>query len=167
VTTPEPPASTSRQQPEYSERLWPSRPTWLLVPGAAAGAFVSLLPVGATAGVVAAVVAAAAVLAGLAAASTTVAVSGGRLHAGRASVPLRVLGDVAWASGEDARQERGPRLDARAYLCIRGWVDPVVRVHLVDPDDPTPYWLVSTRHPERLAAAVRAGRIEGPGAADD
>ncbi|HSV37187.1 MAG TPA: DUF3093 family protein, partial [Nocardioidaceae bacterium] len=23
-----------------------------------------------------------------------------------------------------------------------------------DPDDPTPYWLVSTRHPRTLAAAV-------------
>jgi hypothetical protein len=24
--------------------------------------------------------------------------------------------------------------------------------------DPTPYWVVSTRHPERLAAAITAGR---------
>jgi hypothetical protein len=33
-----------------------------------------------------------------------------------------------------------------------------VQVLLDDPADPTPYWLVSTRHPERLAATLLAGR---------
>jgi hypothetical protein len=32
----------------------------------------------------------------------------------------------------------------------------VVRVNLDDPNDPTPYWLVSTRQPNRLAEALRA-----------
>ena len=31
----------------------------------------------------------------------------------------------------------------------------LVRVDLNDPADPHPYWLVSTRHPERLADALR------------
>jgi hypothetical protein len=26
---------------------------------------------------------------------------------------------------------------------------------LDDPDDPTPYWLVSSRHPDRVLAALR------------
>jgi hypothetical protein len=34
-------------------------------------------------------------------------------------------------------------------------VGPVVRIEVLDPDDPTPYWVVSTRHPERLIAALR------------
>ncbi len=46
------------------------------------------------------------------------------------------------------------RLDARAWLLLRGWIPGVVRVRLDDPDDPTPYWLVSSRHPRRLAAAL-------------
>jgi hypothetical protein len=29
---------------------------------------------------------------------------------------------------------------------------------LDDPDDPTPYWVVSTRHPEKLATAIVAAR---------
>ena len=33
-----------------------------------------------------------------------------------------------------------------------------VRVPLTDPADPTPYWLVSTRHPARLVAALDAAR---------
>ena len=54
--------------------------------------------------------------------------------------------------------QRGQLLDARAYLLIRGWVDPVLRVEVVDSDDPTPYWLLSTRHPESIAAAIAAAR---------
>ena len=38
----------------------------------------------------------------------------------------------------------------------RAWVGPMVLVVLDDPDDPTPYWLVSCRHPERVLAALRS-----------
>jgi hypothetical protein len=31
---------------------------------------------------------------------------------------------------------------------------------LNDPDDPTPYWLISTRRPKRLAAALSSQRSE-------
>ena len=41
---------------------------------------------------------------------------------------------------------------------FRGWVDPVLRVAVTDPDDPVPYWLVSTRRPEELRAAIEAER---------
>jgi hypothetical protein len=37
-----------------------------------------------------------------------------------------------------------------------------VRIDLADPDDPTPYWFVSTRHPERLVAALERAREVTP-----
>jgi hypothetical protein len=52
------------------------------------------------------------------------------------------------------RHELGPGLDARAYVCLRAWARTGVRVALNDPDDPTPYWLVSTRRPELLVQAL-------------
>ena len=30
-----------------------------------------------------------------------------------------------------------------------------MKVQITDPADPAPYWLISTRHPERLAGAVQ------------
>jgi hypothetical protein len=33
-------------------------------------------------------------------------------------------------------------------------VHPVVKIDLLDKTDPAPYWLVSTRHPDKLAAAL-------------
>ena len=41
-----------------------------------------------------------------------------------------------------------------AFLLTRPWIDRGVRVDVCDPTDPTPYWLVSTRHPEAVARAV-------------
>ena len=44
----------------------------------------------------------------------------------------------------------GRQLDPAAYVVHRGWVGPMVLVVLDDVDDPTPYWLLSSRHPERV-----------------
>lgn len=76
------------------------------------------------------------------------------LVAGRARLPRSAVGSAEGFRRDDARRERGVGLDARAWLSIRGWVDPVVKVTLDDPDDPTPYWLLSTRRPEELVAAL-------------
>lgn len=76
--------------------------------------------------------------------------------AGRARIERALVGDATPFTGPQATLERGQRLDARAWLVIRGWVDGVVRVDISDPEDPTPYWLVSTRRPDELAAALRA-----------
>jgi Protein of unknown function (DUF3093) len=138
--------------------LWPSVGVWLLVPVMAGAALVSLLPVGTAVAVVGAVAVALALAAWAVLASPTIAVVDGELVAGRARVPVTLLGRSLPARGPDARQQRGPELDARAFLLIRGWVDPVLKVELVDPDDPTPYWLLSTRRPEALAEAVETAQ---------
>jgi hypothetical protein len=54
---------------------------------------------------------------------------------------------------------RGRDIDPRAYLCQRSWLDLGVTVAVTDPADPTPYWLVSSRQPEALAAALAAHRV--------
>jgi hypothetical protein len=92
--------------------------------------------------------------------------------AGTAHVPVTLVGTVDVLDAEGMRHAHGPGLDARAYLCLRGWVHSGVRIHLVDPEDPTPYWLVSSRRPQAFAdavaaagAAARSGRSapDGPG----
>ncbi len=139
----------------YSERLWPGAGAWSCVPLAALGCALVLLPFGVVAGVVGAVIGFVLVTAGLVLASPRVEVSDGRLRAGRARIELELLGEPEAYLGEDARLQRGPSLDARAYLLLRGWVGPVVRIPVLDDADPTPYWLISTRQPLRLMSALR------------
>ena len=98
---------------------------------------------------------------GLAAASTArVRVADGVLEAGRARLPLDVVAAVHPLDRAQTRRALGPEGDPTAYVVFRAWVPGSVLVELADPDDPTPYWLVSTRRPEALAAAVEGGRRE-------
>ena len=59
---------------------------------------------------------------------------------------------------EDTRRVAGVDADARAYLLLRPYIRPACGCGSADPADPTPYWLVSTRHPRTLAAALRGRR---------
>ena len=88
----------------------------------------------------------------------TVEVGDGHLHAGPARIPVSLTGRTEAFRGAEATAARGTGLDARAFTLMRGWIDPVLRVELTDQDDPAPYWVVSTRRPERLAEALEAER---------
>jgi hypothetical protein len=76
------------------------------------------------------------------------------LRAGRAQIGLEHLGAVAPLDAEETRRTAGREADARAYLLLRPYVARSVRVEISDPDDPTPYWLLSTRRPDALAEAL-------------
>jgi len=88
--------------------------------------------------------------------SVSVRVQDGELWVGNAHLPLRFVGEIQIVSTKDKRRALGPHLDPAAYVLHRGWIGPVVRLRQTDPEDPTPYWVFSTRHPDRLAEALRA-----------
>lgn len=93
-----------------------------------------------------------------------VCVRDGMFRAGRAQVPVALLGAATALDTEGRHRLAGVDADARAYLLLRPYVRGAVRVALVDPVDPTPYWLVSTRRPAQLVAALssaRAGTADG------
>lgn len=85
-------------------------------------------------------------------------VSEGMFVAGGARIPVSLLGEAQVLDAEQWRLAVGQELDARAFLCIRGWIKQGVRVQLEDPEDPTPYWVVSCRRPTELLAALTAAR---------
>jgi hypothetical protein len=88
--------------------------------------------------------------------SPHVTIRDGWLRAGRARIEAVHLGAVDALDAEETRRVAGPEADARAYLLLRPYLKRAVRVEITDPADPTPYWLVSSRDPDRLAQAVRA-----------
>jgi hypothetical protein len=144
--------------PDYRERLWPT--PWIYVASLLfiPASILVLAPVSLPAGIVTGVLIYAAVVVSLSATAPVIEVADGRLRAGRAEISLDETGVAIGATDAAARVERGTGLDARAHLVIRGWVKHVVRVPIVDPADPTPYWLVSTRRPKERAAAINGSR---------
>jgi hypothetical protein len=144
-----------RERPEfYRERLWPSAWVFLATALVIPASLLVFLPISPVAGVVSAVVMYGAIVVGLIATSPVIEVTDGMLRVGRARIERSYVGAVTAHRGADATAERGVRLDARAYLLLRGWVNPVVRIEITDDADPTPYWLVSTNRPDELVAAL-------------
>jgi hypothetical protein len=82
--------------------------------------------------------------------------AGGELWAGPAHLPVGVISRSAEVPRSAKSAALGRQLDPAAYVLHRAWVGPMVLVVLDDPDDPTPYWLVSCRHPDRVLAALRS-----------
>jgi len=76
------------------------------------------------------------------------------IRVGRAELPLRFCGTTTALEPAAARERRGPKADPACYLVLRGWISTAVTIDVVDPADPTPYWFISTRHPEELVRAI-------------
>jgi hypothetical protein len=145
----------------YSERLLPGPWIFVITALIIPASLLVFLPINQTVGVICAAVLYSACVILLVISSPRIEVTDAVLVAGRARLPLPNAGEATWYTGAEATAERGTRLDARAWLVIRGWIVPVVKVDINDDDDPTPYWLVSTRHPKDLVAALNSARAEG------
>lgn len=81
----------------------------------------------------------------------------GSLHAGKAILPTDVIARGASIAASQRSAAMGRQLDPAAYVIHRAWVKTMVLVVLDDPDDPTPYWLISTRQPGAVLAALGMG----------
>lgn len=79
---------------------------------------------------------------------------GGTLYAGRARLPFDAISRTAVVPATAKQAAMGRQLDPEAFVVHRGYIPTMVIVVLDDPMDPTPYWLLSTRYPEGLAAAL-------------
>jgi hypothetical protein len=79
-----------------------------------------------------------------------------QLWAGQAHLPVTVIAQSAEVAPSAKSAALGRQLDPAAFVLHRAWVGPMILVVLDDPDDPTPYWLVSCRHPERVLSALRS-----------
>ena len=84
-----------------------------------------------------------------------VEVKDGELRAGKAHIDLSYVGEVTALDAERTRRVAGVEADARAHLLLRPYLKEAVRIEITDPSDPTPYWLVHSRHAEALAEALR------------
>jgi hypothetical protein len=144
------------EQAVYSERLWPTPGIWAATIAFGAGLGLIPAPISTQAALITAGLGFVGCVTLFVITTPTVRVTTETLIAGRAKVPVSLVSGIEELDPGQMRQARGVRLDARAYLCIRGWLPVGVKVFLADPEDPTPYWLISSRRPEALASALRA-----------
>jgi hypothetical protein len=82
-------------------------------------------------------------------------VSEEELRVGTVAISRGLIGDPQVISKADIFLERGPNLNPAAHKVFQGSVQTAVKIPIVDPEDPTPYWLISTRNPDKIAQALK------------
>lgn len=86
----------------------------------------------------------------------TIRLASGELEVAGAKIRLSQLKDATAIEPENVFHERGPGLDARAYRVFAPGIKGLVRVQVADPNDPTPYWVFSSRNAKRVAELINA-----------
>jgi Protein of unknown function (DUF3093) len=108
-----------------------------------------------------------------------VEVGGGTLRAGGDVLPLTAISEVVALDEKQSTQLRGPRADPAAHLYLRPYlkesvyiaIDPAASAARPPDHGPqavrqtkgvsgVPYWLIGTRHPAELAAAIERCRMQ-------
>ncbi len=139
----------------YTEKLRPSPGIWALCALAAASTALMVFPVWKIGAIVLPVVTFLLLLLWMRSLTVTIVVTETQLVVGEAHIERRFVADAHPYDAEAARVARGVELNARAFLKLRPWIKPAVKIDIADETDPTPYWLVSSAHPHEFAAALK------------
>lgn len=138
----------------YTEKIRPSVGMWVLCTFAALSTALMVFPIWAIGAVILPIVSFAFLAWWLTSMTYTIVVTESQFLIGDAHIDRTFIADATGYDAEDSRTARGTGLDARAFLYLRPWVKTNVKVSIDDASDPTPYWLVASRRPMELAAAL-------------
>jgi hypothetical protein len=86
--------------------------------------------------------------------SPVIEISKSAIRVGRASMPIAMIGEVTSVPSDRAFAERGPNLDARAYVRLQSSRGGLVKIEVIDRLDLTPYWLFSAKKPEQIVKTI-------------
>ncbi|GHH81746.1 DUF3093 domain-containing protein [Streptomyces capitiformicae] len=145
----------------YEERLTAPRTWWLVCFLTGVSMALILLPFGTLpllGGLVGGTAAAAVVTSSYGA--IRIRVVGDALIAGEAKIPVSALGTPEILNPEEARAWRTHKANPHAFMLLRAYIPTALRIPVTDPSDPTPYVYLSTREPERLAAALESAKTK-------
>jgi Protein of unknown function (DUF3093) len=93
----------------------------------------------------------------------TVEIRNGALRAGNAALPLVAVSEVVGLDEKQTTRLRGPRADPAAHLYSRPYLKESVYLAVAASHPAAgsaPYWLIGTRHPAELAAAIERCRVQ-------
>lgn len=76
------------------------------------------------------------------------------LRIDKAHIDLKYLGKITVLDSDAMRLLRTRDADPAAFLAIKFWSSKGIKVEIVDPRDSTPYWLVTSKRGEKLAALL-------------
>lgn len=141
--------------PVFQERLWPAAGLWisaLLMTSSLGIAYGQAY--GKELGFVVAISTTLAVAIGLIVNTPLIQIDELNFRAGRARLPLQYVGKIQVLDDVQSKRARSTDANSKAHFQLRGGIKGSVIVEVTDPQDPHPYWQVSTRKPDALIAAL-------------
>jgi hypothetical protein len=85
---------------------------------------------------------------------STITLDGEELRIDRAHIDIKYLGSITVLDSPAMRLLRTRDADPAAYLAIKFWMPKGIKITVVDPRDPTPYWLITSKRGEEIAALL-------------
>ena len=86
--------------------------------------------------------------------TSKILISESELRIDKAHIDRKYLGKVTVLDSDAIRLLRTRDANPAAYLAIKFWAAKGIKVEINDPRDPTPYWLITSKRGEDLAASL-------------
>ncbi|MEY3845940.1 MAG: hypothetical protein RJA66_207 [Actinomycetota bacterium] len=143
-----------RIEPVYSEWVVPNWTSYIPLLAIYPTLWLTFLPIDQAVGIWSGIALTGVFLFLMLAKSARIKISNSCLAVANAEIERSFISGVEVVAKEDAFVARGRDLDPRAWIHFQGSVKTLVRVSISDPNDPTPYWLFSTRNPEKIKKSL-------------
>lgn len=85
---------------------------------------------------------------------TTTTIDAQMLTANKARIDLKFIKSATALDAAQFKKLAGVDADPAAFLAINFWSKTGVKVEIKDKNDPTPYWLISSKEPKKLVKAL-------------
>lgn len=86
--------------------------------------------------------------------TSRIGVDQNELRIDKAHIELKYLGKVTVLDSDAMRLLRTRDADPAAFLAIKFWSSKGIKIEVTDPRDATPYWLITSKRGEKLAALL-------------
>ena len=143
--------------PIFRERLWPSLGQWVFVLVMTSSLGIAYgRAYGNDLGIMVGIATTILLVIGLVVNTPLIQIDEMNFRVGRARLPLQFVGKIQKLDEQQSRRARSTDANSNAHFQLRGGIKSTVIVEVTDPQDPHPYWQVSSRNPDELIAALKA-----------
>lgn len=84
-----------------------------------------------------------------------ITVEGSKLRVNQAQIEVKYLGKATALSKQEMAVLRTRDADPAAFLALKFWLSRGVKIEIDDDRDKVPYWLISSKNPEKLVQALK------------
>jgi len=85
---------------------------------------------------------------------STILITDGELQIDRAHIERNFIGHISVLDADQMRLLRTRDANPSAFLALKFWTSRGIKIEITDPRDPTPYWLVTSKRGDEIAALL-------------